>query len=862
MRDKRAQNTRWALAGALAVLLLPAAHGLALTAAPARTKAAAPKPAPKPAAGLVQPKTPADAVALFTAVKPILVDECLSCHSGESIQGGLQLTTRAALLKGGASGPAISLTKPADSVLMHAVRYEGRRMPPKGKLAQPKIDALARWVAAGAPWPSGPAGDLLSQVFHGPPPVNAQTKAFWSFQPVKRPAVPRVKNAAWVKNPIDAFILAKLEGNGLTPNPPADRAALLRRAYYDVLGLPPTPEEVQDFAADRSPDAWPKVVDRLLASPQYGEKWGRHWLDLVRYAESNSYERDGTKPNAWRFRDYVIQSFNQDKPYDQFVLEQLAGDELEARTPERLIATGYYRLGIWDDEPADPELALYDDLDDIARTTGEVFLGMTVGCARCHDHKIDPLPQKDYYSFLSFFMGVKRYGVRSDESVREASLRPISPPEEVARYRAEVDAHREKLRVNQDRINAAEAKVFPDLVPVEKEEWRNENARPQILRKRIGKLLTDAEFEEYQQQFRERFRLRRDRPRGLEEALCVTEVGPKPRDTFVLTRGLPGAKADRVEPAFLSVLSPPPAQVTPPSYGDTSGRRLALARWIADPANPLTARVMANRIWQFHFGRGIVRSTSNFGFQGDKPTHPELLDWLAGEFTAVGWKMKPLHRLIMLSNAYQMSSRGNQNGLAKDPLNDLFWRFDMRRLQAEEVRDSILAANGSLNPKMGGPSFYPTIPPEVLAGQSRPGENWGKSSPEEERRRSVYIFVKRSLVTPIIASFDGADTDFTCPTRFSTTQPTQALGMLNSTFVNEQARIFARFLKEKVGADSAAQVRLALTRVTQRQPSPAEVDRGVGLIRSLQTDDKLSADDALATFCIVALNLNEFLYLD
>jgi len=861
MNTRRIPNTRLAtLLAAGAFLAAPAVHGVALLAAPA-PKAAAKVPVAKPA-GLTPARTQEEALALFKAVKPILVEECLSCHVGADAQGKLVLTTRAALLKGGASGPSLSLTKPADSLLLRAVRYEGRRMPPKGKLAQPKIDTLTRWVAAGAPWPSGPEGDLQSKVFHGPPPVNEETKRFWSFQPVKRPAVPKPRNAAWVRNPVDAFILAKLEASGLTPNPPADRAQLIRRAYYDVIGLPPTPEEVQTFAADRAPDAWEKVVERLLASPQYGEKWGRHWLDLVRYAESNSYERDGTKPNAWRFRDYVIQSLNQDKPYDQFLTEQLAGDELDARTPERLIATGYYRLGIWDDEPADPELALYDDMDDIARTTGEVFLGMSIGCARCHDHKIDPLPAKDYYQFLSFFMGVKRYGVRSDESVREASLRPISPEEDVRRFRAEVDAHRERMRLNQEAINGVEGKIFADLVPVEKEEWRNENARPEIIRKRIGKLLTQEEFDAYRGLLRDRGRLRFNRPRGLDEALCVTEIGPKPRETFILTRGLPGAKADRVEPGFPTVLSPPQPQITPPSYGDTSGRRLALARWIASPENPLTARVMVNRVWQFHFGRGIVRSTNNFGFQGDKPTHPELLDWLADEFVKGGWKLKPLHRLIMLSNAYQMSSRANPKAIAQDPLNDLFWRYDMRRLQAEEVRDSILAVNGSLNPKMGGPSFYPTIPPEVLAGQSRPGENWGRSSPEEERRRSVYIFVKRSLVTPIIAGFDGPDTDFTCPTRFSTTQPTQALGMLNSTFVNDQAKVFARFLKEKAGADSAAQVRLALTRVTQRPPTEAEVQRGVKLIAALQSEEKMSADDALAAFCIVALNLNEFLYLD
>jgi hypothetical protein len=619
---------------------------------------------------------------------------------------------------------------------------------------------------------------------------------------------------------------------------------------------------VEAFVKDKSPDAWEKLVDRLLASPQYGEKWGRHWLDLVRYAESNSYERDGTKPHAWRFRDYVIQSFNQDKPYDQFIIEQLAGDELPQRTPERLIATGYYRMGLWDDEPADPKQALYDDLDDIVSTTGQVFLGLSIGCARCHDHKLDPLPQKDYYSFLAFFNGVRRYGVRSDESVAAASLRPIAPEEEVRKQRAEVEAHQAKVKANQEALGAIEAKVFPDLEPVEKEEWKTEFRRIPIVRKRLGKVLDQAEVDRYVELSQERRQLFRFRPTALDMALCVTEVGAKPRDTFLLMRGNPHVEGDKLEPAFPAVLSPPPPQIRPGAHGDTSGRRLALAQWIAGKENPLTARVMANRVWQFHFGRGIVRTTSDFGFQGDKPTHPELLDYLASEYMASGWRMKPLHRRIMLSNTYKMASTANSQALAKDPGNDLLWRFDMRRLQAEEVRDAILAVNGSLNLKAGGPSFYPDIPAEVLAGQSMPGAGWGKSSEEEQRRRSVYIFVKRSLPVPLIAAFDGPETDFTCPSRFATTQPTQALGLLNSAWMNDQAKVFAEFLKKQAPSGTADQVRLAIRRVTQRPATAAEVDRGVKLIEGLQKEDGMNPDTALATFCIVALNLNEFLYLD
>ena len=818
-------------------------------------------PAGKPGSGqpVVTRPGAADANRFFAEqVKPILQNNCLSCHSGEKPQGGLTLTSREAILKGGASGPSLDLKHPGTGLLLDAVNYKGRRMPPSGKLSPAQIQTLTRWAEMGAPWPAG-AQAALAPAHAGPPPVTPETMKFWSFQPVRPVQPPVVKRSGWVRNPIDAFILRKLEANGLGPNPYATRPTLIRRAYYDLTGLPPTPEEVQAFVADRSPNAWEKVVDRLLASPAYGEKWGRHWLDLVRYAESNSYERDGTKPNAWRYRDYVIQSLNADKPYDQFVTEQLAGDELPEVTPERLIATGYYRLGIWDDEPADPELALYDDLDDISSTTSQVFLGITIGCARCHDHKLDPIPQKDYYRFLSFFGGVRRYG---EGGVPLASLRPIVPQAEQDVQAAEVAAHEAKVKTNTDAIAVIEAKVTSDFIPVEKEDFRTEANQVRIVGKRVPALLSQAEFDRYLSLRDEREQLKKYQPRALDSALCVTEVGTTARPMNVLLRGNPHNPGDPVEPGFPSVLAPPTPLISLPAEKRSSGRRLALARWIASPQNPLTARVLANRIWQYHFGRGIVRSTSNFGFQGDKPTHPELLDWLAGQLTANGWRMKPLHKIIMLSAAYQMSSTGNTAALAKDPENDLFWRFNMQRLEAEEVRDSILAANGSLNRKMGGPSFYPTIPAEVLAGQSVPGANWGKSTPEEQRRRSVYIFLKRSLITPIIASFDGAETDFSCAARFSTTQPTQALGMMNSAFVNDEARTFAEYLRKHAGPHPADQVKLALWRVTQRAPTPTEITRGAKLIDALQKQDGMNADQALSAFCTVALNLNEFLYLD
>ena len=725
----------------------------------------------------------AEDVAFFEKdVLPILKTRCFQCHGGgEKLQGQFRLTSREGLLKGGELGPAISLKKPEDSLLLEAINYGSLQMPPTGKLPDAEIKVLTRWVMMGVPFTPGKDYGKAISPPRGSPQVNDETRSFWSFRPVKRPRVPQVKDDAWVRTPVDAFILHGLEKQGLRPAPPADKVALLRRATYDLTGLPPTPAEVDDFLTDKSAGAFARVVDRLLKSPRYGERWGRHWLDLVRFAETNSFERDSVKPEAWRFRDYVVRALNEDKPYDQFVIEQLAGDEIDPVTADSLTATGFYRIGIWDDEPTDPLQARYDELDDIITTAGQAFLGLTVNCARCHDHKLDPIPQADYYRLLAFFHGVTPYGVG-----KEASLKHILAP----------------------------APGHPD-----------------------------------------------------QKVLCVSEAGAKAPNTHLFIRGNAHAKGERLEPGFLQVLSnsarpEPAAGIAPPKHGRSSGRRLAFARWIADERNPLTARVMVNRVWQHHFGRGIVRSSNNFGQLGDRPTHPELLNWLASEFVRRGWRLKEMHRLIMLSSAYQMSSRGNAAALARDPQNNLFWRFDMRRLSAEEVRDSILAVNGRLNLKMGGPGFYPTISQEVLAGQSRPGDGWGKSSPEEQARRAIYIHVKRSLITPILETFDFADTDATCPVRFATTQATQALGMLNGEFINDEAKAFAARLQREAGPRLEDQVRLAFRLAMAREPSPAELDRALRLMRRLQSEDRLSGDESLAQFCLVVLNLNEFFYLD
>jgi hypothetical protein len=709
-----------------------------------------------------QPPDPKGAAFFEKEVLPILKANCFKCHGGPKPRGGLSLASRKGLLVGGDLGPAVVLQMPGDSLLLKAIHYQGGlEMPPTGKLPAREIDILTRWVNAGAPWPE--SKEVVVAEPKGPR-ITDEDRRYWAFQPVKRPAPPPVQAKGWVRNPIDAFILARLEAKGLTPAAPADRRALARRVHYDLTGLPPTPEEIDAFINDKAADAYEQLVDRLLASPHHGEKWGRHWLDLVRFAETNGFEFDQPKPFAWRYRDYVINAFNADKPYDQFIREQLAGDLLPAVTQESMVATGYYRLGQWDSGAADRLQQKYDVLDGVLSTTGQVFLGLSVGCARCHDHKKDPILHKDYYRLLAFFHNITDMG-------------------------------------------------------------------PKGLTKRVDGI----------------------------DVLCVSEGYASP--THVLIRGNPRAKGDKVEAGFPEVLSAPPSlwrglPTTP------RGGRLALANWLTDPKNPLTARVLVNRLWQHHFGRGIVPTPNDFGRLGEAPTHPELLDWLAHEFVASGWKMKALHRVILTSSAYRMSSQADPRALAADPANLLFWRFNMRRLGAEEIRDSILAVSGKLNLKRGGPGVYPPLPREVLASQDRPGKGWKPSPPEEAARRSVYIHVKRSLLVPQLAQFDLADTDQSCPVRFTTTVPTQALMMLNDEFTNEQARLFAQRLLKEAPQGLEAQVTRAVRLTTGRVPAADEVKKDVGFVETLRQEHKLSEQEALRFYCLVLLNANEFVYLD
>ena len=502
-------------------------------------------------------------------------------------------------------------------------------------------------------------------------------------------------------------------------------------------------------------------------------------------------------------------------------------------------------------------------MDDVLTTTSQVFLGLTMNCGRCHDHKLDPIPQEDYYRFLAFFSNVTRYGgPNRGRDVNRWSLTEINTPRLKQFHEARVKQHAEELQDVIEKITAIEDEAMSFLLPVEKEDFQYESNRPDVLRKHVPQDLDERKLNRYIRLRQRRDALNANPPASLGRALSVKEDGAQPKPMHLLLRGSHKAKDKEVQPGFPQILGFDDPEISRPEGAPSQHRRKALAAWLTSERNPLTARVMINRIWQYHFGRGIVRTSNDFGFQGTPPTHPQLLDWLAAEFMAEGWSMKKLHKTIMLSATYQQSSRARKGALTKDPENNLFWRYDMRRMSAEEIRDSILAVNGQLNRKFGGPSVFPVIPREVLAGQSRPGSGWSVSAPPERVRRSVYIHVKRSLAVPLLESHDMADVDQTCPVRFNTTVPSQALGLLNSQFMNEQAAEFARDVREIAGKSERDQVSLTLSRVTQREPTDREIARGLKLLTALRDEDGMSAEQALKYYCLLALNLNEFVYLD
>ena len=1001
-----------------------------------------------------------------TQAWPIIERECLRCHGGEGRpKGGLRLDSREAMLRGGDRGPAIDETRPEQSLILEMISWKSDEyaMPPTGQLPEADLAILTEWVLEGGTWAEGVGADpSAASLEEMEIPLGGD---WWAWQPLERPAIPEVSNQSWVRNPIDAFVLSGLEAAGLSPAPEADQYALIRRVALDLTGLPPTPEDVTTFIEDDSPNAYEKMVDRYLTSPQHGVKWARHWLDAVRYADTDGYERDRTKPSAWRYRDWVVNAINQDKPINDFFIDQLAGDEIENRDLESLIATGFYRLGIWDDEPTDVKLAQFDDLDSIIDVVSRNMMGMSIACARCHAHKRDPILQGDYYRLAAIFRDLRPYKTNAGNSIEGnnvtrtvpaffgrgedeyqmtrrrfaaemsdtvSALKSIAseatitdPPAQdaglVSHYPFEdsrsasavdiVGGHdgqvndvgfdaegrdgrgfrfdggddgiriphvaKESFTISfwvrtsaQSRGNDNDPRWFlgDGLVDGEVSGVVNDlgismvgsgiisagignpetfvNSPPgfndgawhhvaltrnhedgravlyvdgievgqaiggtqpldRIEELSVGRMLPghgafNGDLDELKIHNRplspeevagaahglrldeafalaiaetsgedtaEAFRRRRDsllgmRPPGLKTTLvlCARSNGTTPPDTHILIRGNAHSEGRRVNPGVPQVLGADEFSPGSTAHGESSGLRLAFAEWLTESDNPTSTRVAANRIWQHHFGRGLVRSSDDFGFLGTRPTHPQLLDWLATELPRLDWSRRELNRLIMNSSTYRQSSRVDPAAANLDPLNDLLWKFDLRRLTAEEVRDAVLAVSGNLNPTLGGEGVYPPLPRAVLETASRPDAAWGQATPEQAGRRSLYIFLKRSLRHPLLEGFDQPDTDRACSVRFATTVPTQSLMMMNSDFIDRQAAIFAARLQRERPSGRRAQIVRGLELALCRPPSEAEINELLSLYAELQELDELDEAEAFEATCVLMLNLNEFLH--
>jgi hypothetical protein len=719
-------------------------------------------------------------------------------------------------------------------------------------------------------------------------PDQSSSDASAFFHAPQRPPSPAVEAKSWVVNPIDAFILARLEAEGLAPSPRADKQRLLRRVTFDLTGLPPTIAEQEAFLSDNSAEAYRKVVERLLASPRYGERWAQHWLDLVRYAESDGFKADDLRPSAHRYRDYVIRSLNADLPYDRFVCQQLAGDELEPDNPDALIATGFLRL--WPDEynAANLEQRRQEILDDVTDVTGQVFLGMTFGCARCHDHKYDPILQTDYFRLQAFFA-----------PMRPRDDLPAATPDEQREYQRRLDAWQaasrdlraemEKLiadkrsqqrqyALGKFRMEIQQAVLTPDekrtpyqrqiALIAERQLQGAEQTAP-------GRLQSDKK-KRYQELEKQLSALPAPRPQTLPQAMAVTDVGLDAPPTHLLAGGDWRKPGEQLQPGFPQFLDKSEPQIRPMPERKTTGRRSALSRWLTRKDNPLTARVLANRLWQHHFGVGIVATSSDFGTVGDAPTHPELLDWLAVEFVENGWSMKHMHRLMVMSAAYCQDSRvdpGNRlhrKALSVDRDNHLLWHARRRRLEGEAMRDAMLALSGELNFRMFGPSARPKLPANISKYAWKPDPR-----PEDQHRRSIYVLAQRNMRYPLFDAFDFPDMHNSCSRRLTTTTAPQALLLLNGDFVLERGQFLAAALHERFGSDEAQLVAQGYRLAWSRQPSTEEIQLGLrflgkqtDLLRARRQADGGTIDSdavrraALADFCHAVLNTNEFLFID
>ena len=812
------------------------------------------------------------AVPLFAAASDlaeqatsILTENCQMCHGAAIQQSGLDLRTREKILLGGERGAAVTGASLQGSWLWKLVTHEVKPfMPPGGKLADEQIEVLRKWIMAGAPMPETAVTDEEAQRLEAlrkleERPISEEERSWWAFVDLKRPSVP----GGGGSHPVDAFLDAKLSEKGLTRSKAAERRTLVRRVYLDLTGLPPSVDAVEAFVNDGAPDAWKRLVDTLLESPHYGERWGRHWLDLVHYADSGGYERDFDWPSMWRYRDYVVKAFNKDKPYDLFVREQIAGDEIAPDSPEANIATGYLRMVL--DNNIKDERTRMDELDDNVATTAQTFLAVTAQCARCHNHKFDPIPQKDYYRMQAVFFSTKEIDyplVSPDEVERHQALdKEISARQEPLKKRlAELEEpHREFLfqatldtlpkyyrtawetpageRDKAQRLNARQVEALYKQIAV-----------PDILERMDAK--DAAQYDETQQEISD---LESMRPEPYATARTITEDSRQPLPSYFLHRGDPGTKGSRMDPGVLTVAArSEPAFPAPPESAATSWRRRHFAEWIASENNPLTARVMVNRIWQHHFGDGIVRTPSNFGKTGMQPSHPQLLDWLAAEFVDSGWSVKHMHRLMLGSEAYRMASLDIPENLQKDSGNTYFWRQSRNRHEVEVIRDQIMAVAGTLDRKVGGPAVRPFIDPALF--QSSTDRTWpGMAIGDPESwRRSIYVFSKRSIRYPMFEAFDQPDMVSSCSRRTRSTVAPQALLLMNNAEVLLQAKHFAQRVVVEAGHSARAQVDRAFELALSRMPSESERTKAVAFLESTPT--------GLVDLCQTLFNLNEFLY--
>lgn len=906
-------------------------------------------------------------------IRPILVKNCQSCHNAKLKTAGLDLSTPEGFIRGGDSGPLVSKEEPETSRLLKVVSFESHiKMPPTGKLKNDEIAALTAWVKMGAPWPGATEAVATSSKRKASREFLETEKNFWAFQPVKDAVPPKITKGRWATTAIDQFILQKLEEKSLKPAPQADKLTLLRRATFDLTGLPPTEREIEEFLADGSREAFKKVVDRLLASPRYGERWGRHWLDVARYADSTGNDEDHRYPHAWKYRDYVIDAFNRDLPYDRFVREQIAGDLLPADDSQGvnragIIATGFLALGPKAIAQQDKKKMLYDVYDEQVDVTSKAFLGLTISCARCHDHKFDPILTRDYYSLVSIFASTRSFK-NPDSHVSVVLEKPLVAKEEFERYQAQNRAHQAKVTrlrlaieeivdaekersTSQESLRLAEyllaaRKVYQDGASLA-EVARAGKLAEEILKKWVEYLKPGDEVRHhllewqtagqeklsetalsYQRRFQQRFaewnatvsqwraqyqeaiskdakslpgkpqfeagddrffaevyfekngpftvpdkdqtkfsaqqwaklsqlqrdleELKKTAPAEPEMACSVEDAEPVAQKVFV--RGdynNPGEDAPKEFPLIL-------ARYNGAIAFEKGSGRLELARWITQREHPLTARVMVNRIWQWHFGEGLVRTPDNFGKMGEAPTHPELLDYLAKKFIESGWSMKALHRMIMLSSAYQMAAENPQINPEADPENRLLTRFPRRRLSIEEVRDGLLAVDQTLDLTIGG---------TLQKGRGTDGETSNDRlslNPEKLKRRTVYLPLRRANLPTLLNLFDFGDATTSSSKRQPTNVATQALFMLNSEFLTERSRNVAKSLLARESMDDAARLRSAYLRILNRQPVSEEIAQGLTYLEGFKKRAPIAtADlDAWQSLLRILMASNDFIYLD